>query len=121
MLQQPEGLMHLASHLSECGPRLINLRDGPSGIFRPHGLGLVRAVGVERHLPGVAALVIDECLAGGATLVALATADFSDLDSAAEAKRLMREVLDHYLDMRLIFSRRIVRDLQAIDGEGHDS
>ena len=60
-------------------------------------------------------------LVRGATLVALATEDFSDLDSAAEAKRLMREVLDHYLDTRAIFSRRIVRDLQAIEGEGQDS
>jgi DNA repair protein RecO (recombination protein O) len=60
-------------------------------------------------------------LVRGSTLVALATEDFSDLDSAAEAKRLMREVLDHHLDTRAIFSRRIVRDLQAIEGEGQDS
>ncbi len=60
-------------------------------------------------------------LVRGATLIALATEDFSDPDSALEAKHLMREVLDHYLDTRHIFSRRIVRDLQAMDGEGHDS
>jgi len=60
-------------------------------------------------------------LVRGATLIALATLDFSDPDSALEAKRLMREVLDHYLDTRQIFSRRVVRDLQAMDGEGHDS
>ena len=27
----------------------------------------------------------------------------------------MREVLDHYLERRTIFSRRVVRDLQALD------
>ena len=35
----------------------------------------------------------------------------------AEAKRLMREVLDHYLERRTIVSRRVVRDLQAIGDE----
>ncbi len=60
-------------------------------------------------------------LVRGATLIALATEDFSDPDSALEAKHLMRDVLDHYLDTRHIFSRRVVRDLQAMDGEGHDS
>jgi len=30
----------------------------------------------------------------------------------------MREVLDHYLEERRIFSRRVVQDLQAIDEEG---
>ena len=60
-------------------------------------------------------------LVRGATLIALATEDFSDPDSATEAKRLMREVLDHYLDSRQIFSRRVMRDMQAIDGEGQDS
>ena len=29
----------------------------------------------------------------------------------------MREVLDHYLERRAIFSRRVVRDLQALDDE----
>jgi DNA repair protein RecO (recombination protein O) len=53
----------------------------------------------------------------GATLLALAQHDFSAPDAAAEAKRLMREVLDHYLERRTIVSRRVVRDLQAIDDE----
>ena len=41
---------------------------------------------------------------------------------AAEAKRLMRDVLDHYLEERRIFSRRVVQDLQALDDErkSHD-
>jgi DNA repair protein RecO (recombination protein O) len=53
----------------------------------------------------------------GATLLALAQHDYSTADAAAEAKRLMREVLDHYLEQRAIFSRRVVRDLQALDDE----
>ena len=53
----------------------------------------------------------------GATLLGLAANDFPDAGTAAEAKRLMREVLDHYLEERRIFSRRVVQDLQAIDEE----
>ena len=51
----------------------------------------------------------------GATLIALATSTFPNPETAADAKRLMREVLDHYLEQRRIFSRRIVQDLQALD------
>ena len=54
----------------------------------------------------------------GATLIALTTQAFPDAETAAEAKRLMREVLDHHLDARQVFSRRIVRDLMALDEEG---
>jgi DNA repair protein RecO (recombination protein O) len=54
-------------------------------------------------------------LVRGTTLIALAQRDFSAPDAATEAKRLMREVLDHYLERRDIFSRRVVRDLQALD------
>ncbi|MFO1414396.1 MAG: DNA repair protein RecO [Burkholderiales bacterium] len=54
----------------------------------------------------------------GATLLGLATDAYPDADTAAEAKRLMREVLDHYLEERTIASRRIVRDLMALDEEG---
>ena len=54
-------------------------------------------------------------LVRGTTLLALAQQDFSAPDAAVEAKRLMREVLDHYLERRSIFSRRVVRDLQALD------
>jgi len=53
----------------------------------------------------------------GTTLLALATRQFPDASSAAEAKRLMRDVLDHYLEHRRIFSRRIVQDLAALDDE----
>ena len=51
-------------------------------------------------------------------LLALAQQDFSAPDAAVEAKRLMREVLDHYLERKTIVSRRVVRDLQAIGDEG---
>ena len=56
----------------------------------------------------------------GATLLALAGLDFAEPDAAAEAKRLMREVLDHYLEQRAVFSRRVVRDLQALDEENNE-
>jgi len=51
----------------------------------------------------------------GATLLALAKQDFSAPEAALEAKRLMREVLDYYLEQRAIVSRRVVRDLQALE------
>lgn len=54
----------------------------------------------------------------GATLIALAANAFPDAESAAEAKRLMREVLDHHLEERRIVSRRVVRDLMALEEEG---
>ena len=54
----------------------------------------------------------------GATLLALAAQSFPGAEIAAEAKRLMREVLDHHLEQRHIFSRRVVRDLQALEEEG---
>jgi len=58
----------------------------------------------------------------GATLLALADLDFGEAAAATEAKRLMREVLDHYLEQRAVFSRRVVRDLRSLDeesSEGH--
>jgi DNA repair protein RecO (recombination protein O) len=53
----------------------------------------------------------------GETLLALAAERYPDAQTAAEAKRLMRTVLDHYLEERHIFSRRVVQDLQALDEE----
>ncbi|MGH8801557.1 MAG: DNA repair protein RecO [Casimicrobiaceae bacterium] len=57
----------------------------------------------------------------GSTLIALASGTYPDPDTAGEAKRLMRRVLDHYLENRRIFSRRIVQDLAALDDEGDGS
>ena len=56
-------------------------------------------------------------LVRGATLLALAEGRYPDAETAAEAKRLMRDVLDHYLEQRGVESRRVVLDLQAL-GEG---
>lgn len=56
-------------------------------------------------------------LVRGATLLALAAGRFDDATTAGEAKRLMRDVLDHYLEARGIESRRVVRDLQALDAQ----
>jgi DNA repair protein RecO (recombination protein O) len=62
-------------------------------------------------------------LVRGATLLALADGRYPDAETAAEAKRLMREVLDHYLEQRGVESRRVVQELQALDvrhGEEND-
>ena len=56
-------------------------------------------------------------LVRGATLIALAEERYPDAETASEAKRLMRQVLDHYLEARAIVSRRIVQDLIALDDE----
>ena len=53
----------------------------------------------------------------GATLLALATQRYPEPDVAAEAKRLMRSILDHYLEERRIFSRRVVQDLAALEDD----
>ncbi|HEX8012602.1 MAG TPA: DNA repair protein RecO [Casimicrobiaceae bacterium] len=55
----------------------------------------------------------------GATLLALAHQEYSAPEAAAEAKRLMREVLDYYLEQRTIVSRRVVRDLQVLESEAN--
>jgi DNA repair protein RecO (recombination protein O) len=57
----------------------------------------------------------------GTTLLALAQQDFTAPEATAEAKRLMREVLDHYLEQRTIVSRRVVRDLQALEDAPENS
>jgi len=70
--------------------------------------------GARRHVaePGVRWPIVR-----GATLLALAEQRYPDNETAAEAKRLMRDVLDHYLESRRIESRRIATDLQMIDEE----
>jgi DNA repair protein RecO (recombination protein O) len=56
-------------------------------------------------------------IVAGATLIALAQRRFDEPGTAAEAKRLMREVLDHHLEQRGVESRRLLQDLQALAGE----
>jgi len=53
----------------------------------------------------------------GAALLALADGRYVDADTAAEAKRLMRDMLDHYLEQRGVESRRVVQDLQALESK----
>jgi len=53
----------------------------------------------------------------GTTLIALSEQHYPDAATAAEAKRLMREVLDYYLEQRGVESRRVVQDLQALEEE----
>jgi DNA repair protein RecO (recombination protein O) len=57
----------------------------------------------------------------GATLVALAAGRFDDMGTAADAKRLLRDVIDHHLDTRTIQSRKVVRDLWALEDESPES
>jgi DNA repair protein RecO (recombination protein O) len=70
--------------------------------------------GPQRHLaePGARWPMVN-----GATLLALAEERYPDAETAGEAKRLMRMVLDHYLESRRIFSRRVVQDLQALEDD----
>ena len=56
----------------------------------------------------------------GATLLALANGRYVDAETEAEAKRLMRDVLDHYLEQRGVESRRVVQDLQALESTGEE-
>ena len=78
--------------------------------------------GPQRLESGAAARVAAEPTRGapvvsGATLIALAGRRFDTAGVAAEAKRLMREVLDHHLEQRGVESRRLLQDLQALSGE----
>jgi DNA repair protein RecO (recombination protein O) len=110
--------------LAELGYALALTRDVESGEpIAPHGRyhyvferGPMRVAANEAHEPGARGPLVR-----GATLLALTTQEFPDADVAAEAKRLMREVLDHHLEERRIFSRRVVRDLMALDEEGSAS
>ena len=54
----------------------------------------------------------------GTPLLALAGGSFPDGETAADDKRLMRDVLDHHLEERRIVSRRVVRDLVTLEEEG---
>ena len=78
--------------------------------------GPQRIAGVMASEPRRGALLVQ-----GATLIALAENRFPSAETATEAKRLMRKVLDHYLEQRGIESRRVVQDLQALGGERSDA
>lgn len=103
--------------LAELGYAMTLTRDGDSGAPIDPRQRYHYAIdrGPLRH----AAEPVDAAsTVRGSTLIALASGSYPDPDAAVEAKRLMRRVLDHYLDHRRIFSRRIVQDLAALDDEG---
>lgn len=54
----------------------------------------------------------------GSTLLALSRGDLSDARAAAEAKLLMREVLNRHLENRSVFSRRLMQDLIELSDGG---
>jgi DNA repair protein RecO (recombination protein O) len=49
----------------------------------------------------------------GAALIAMARSDFGDAELAQEAKQLMRQVLNHFLERQNLFSRQMLQDLQS--------
>jgi DNA repair protein RecO (recombination protein O) len=70
---------------------------------------------VDERYPGLDGAARAWPVVRGATLLALSDHRYPDAETVAEAKRLMREVLDHYLEQRGIESRRMVQDLQALE------
>lgn len=72
------------------------------------------STGVEEPWPGTEPRP-GRLVVSGAALLALDARRFDDAALAAEAKRLMREVLDHHLEQRGIESRRLLQDLQALN------
>jgi DNA repair protein RecO (recombination protein O) len=102
--------------LAELGYALSLTRDAPSGepverAGRYHYAferGPLRVLGEPRGAGPVVR---------GATLLALATERFGDAETATEAKQLMRGILDHYLEERRIFSRRVVQDLASLEDD----
>ena len=103
--------------LAELGYAMTLTREGDSGA--PIDPGRSYHYAIDRGpLAHLAEPLPEWPQVRGSTLIALASGSYPDPDTAAEAKRLMRRVLDHYLEHRWIFSRRIVQDLAALDGEG---
>lgn len=105
--------------LAELGYALALTHDGASGEpvdpKRSYHYDIGRGPLLHASEPGVAGSSVR-----GSTLIALASGCFPDSATAGEAKRLMRRVIDYYLENRKIFSRRIVQDLAALD-DGSDA
>lgn len=51
----------------------------------------------------------------GATLLAMARGDLSEAVAAQEAKQLMRQVLNHFLERQNLFSRQMLQDLYSLE------
>jgi DNA repair protein RecO (recombination protein O) len=102
--------------LAELGYALPLAKDADTGAAIDPGARYHYAfdAGPRRHAaePGMRWPVVR-----GVTLIALAEQRYPDQGVAAEAKQLMREILDHHLESRRIESRRIVADLRSLDGE----
>jgi DNA repair protein RecO (recombination protein O) len=103
--------------LAELGYALPLVREAGTG--RPVDPGARYHYAFDRgpRLASDLAAAVPGPVVRGRTLLALADHEYPDAETAAEAKRLMREVLDHYLEQRGIESRRMVRDLQALEEE----
>ncbi len=100
--------------LAELGYGLELAREAESGgpILAEARYAYIVERGPVRWSPDQAS---SQTTVGGATLLALASGRFTDARAAAEAKQLMREVLNHHLEQRALFSRRLMRDLQALE------
>ncbi len=82
-----------------------------------------RPVTAERHYdyffeegPRICEEILDEDRSGvprvrGATLMALASGEYPDSDTAGQARRLMAQVLAHFLENRRLLSREVAREL----------
>ena len=117
----PGGSALLAGfYVNELVLKLLPREDAHPVLFDEYAAAL--AALTERPVPAEQAAVLRRfevrLLAELGYALALTSQVFPDADTASEAKRLMREVLDHHLEERRIFSRRVVRDLMALDEEG---
>jgi len=99
-------------HFKEAKEAYETLSDAQKrAAYDQHGHAAFEGGGNPFGAGGAGALV------RGATLLALAEGRYPDAETAAQAKRLMRDILDHHLEQRGVESRRVVLDLLAL-GEG---
>ncbi|MCA3079377.1 MAG: DNA repair protein RecO C-terminal domain-containing protein, partial [Rhodocyclaceae bacterium] len=55
---------------------------------------------------------IDPVRLSGSTLVALSHAEFSDASTLAQAKQLMRRVINHHLGDKSLHTRQLIREMK---------
>lgn len=68
--------------------------------------------GPVRHADGREIRAIDPVRLSGRTIVALAAAEFSEGATLAQAKQLMRRVINHHLGDKALHTRQLMRDLK---------